>query len=418
MAKKGKGNKNVTEPIEALAKRPSKKEKEPAFNLRKELEQQAASLEKQFKRPVLLTASRMSNVYQLRRPTGILSLDRAIGGGFPAGGLSQLIGRESTGKSYIANRVMANVQTSYGNQAAIAICMTEMKFDKNFAKWKCGLDIAFAPDEIDLGEQSLGRPYTPEEREKLESQTGYIYMPDVTVAEQVLEIAAQLVESGLYQIVFVDSMGSLLTKAEEEADHGIIDKHYGGAAMVITAFMHRVHSALCSTVRGRPNTTTLLVINQARDVIGNQYGPQGIKIGGGNALKHGKLTDVLLSSLGFITIDQGERKPKLPIGKEVGFDIIKGKAGCHDGVRGSYNYYYGEHGYGFGVDIYGDLLNCSVMAGLVEQSGAWFSCEGKNLGQGKEAAAIALFEDPALAERLRTAVLAKDGISFVTRENW
>jgi RecA/RadA recombinase len=188
---------------------------------------------------------KFSNVFILRRPSGITSLDLAIGGGFPAGGMSQIVGADSVGKDYIVNRVIAYLQSTYGEEASVALAMTEMSYDKKYAKL-CGVRVALTPEEIEAWQKALDRPFTNEEMAWAKDQVGSIYQITASNAEALLEAAAQCIESNLYHVVVINSFGALLTKAEEEAEHGLEDKHYSGAAMPITSFMHRLHAAACA----------------------------------------------------------------------------------------------------------------------------------------------------------------------------
>lgn len=405
-----------TEPKPEPKQLKSKKTAEPAteFNRQKELEILRAGINKSFGAGVLITGDELTNVYALRRPTGVPQLDIALAGGLPAGGISQLIGKDSVGKTYMANRIAANIQSIYGPDMAISLAMTETRYDKKFAK-KCNLHIAMSPDELAKEAQMMGRDLTPEETADFTYQIGYVDFPSAANAELLLEVVAQQIESNLYQFVLIDSIGALLTEAEAEAEGGITQGHYAGAATIITRFMHRVHSAMVRPdARGRPNTTTVLVINQYRDKIGISFG-NPMSIQGGNALKHGKLVDILLveGKNHFLQLSQTK---KVCIGKEVHWEIIKGKAGCHDGPKGSYQFYFGEEGYPFGINLYEDLLVAGMTYGVVEANGAWYYFEGERIGQGKENVAVFLHDHPDCMAKIHAAVLDKSGCRFITKE--
>ena len=379
------------------------------------------SINNQFKgRAVVRSGADITNVFILRRPTGVTTLDIALGGGLPAGGLTQVIGKYSAGKSYLANRVMATGQESYGDQFAAAVNMTEMRFDKAFAKAKCGLRIAYSEDEIAVFRKinlDQGNPaFTAEYEAWLRDGVGSFVEGVGGNAESVLEVAVQQVESNLFQFVLIDSFGALLTAAEAEHEEGLEGKHRGGAAMVVTQFMHRLHAALNLPDKyGRPNTTTVIGINQYRDnVNAGMYG-NPMKQAGGHALAHGQLVN--------LHIEQGSRiklalnsSTNVIVGKEINWEILKGKAGCHDGPKGTYSFYFGEHGHGFGIDIYSDLLIAGLQTGVIEQSGAWFSYAGERLGQGKENAGIALYQNPTLLQTIRKNIFKQAGLNFIVRE--
>lgn len=372
---------------------------------------------------VIRQGSDITNVFILRRPTGIMRLDLAMGGGFPAGGLSQIIGKDSSGKSYLVNRTIANVQKTYGDDAAIGICMTETPWDKTFAKWWCGVRVAFSDEEIarlNKIKADYGQPaYTPDQVKWLKDQVGYVQEVRAATAENLLEITCQMVESNLYQIVMVDSFGALLTAAEAEAPEGLSKKHYGGAAMTITQFMHRLHAALIMPdATGKPNTTTVLGINQYRDnVNAGMYG-NPMKEAGGWALKHGKLIDLHLEAGKRHRVEErGPDQGKI-FGKQINWEIIKGKAGCHDGPKGEYNFYFGERGYPFGVDTATDLLAAGLQYGIIEQSGAWYGFRGERIGQGAANAAQTISANPAWMEEIAKDVHARAGLEFITKEEF
>lgn len=370
-------------------------------------------------RVIVRSGDEFSNVFLLRRPTGITSLDTAIGGGFPSGGLSQIIGSDGVGKDYIVNRTLANLQAVYGNDASIALAMTEMSYDKQYAKL-CGVDIAFTPMEIQEWEDSIHRKFTPDEMAWATSQTGHIEQIMAATGEELLETTAQYIQSNLFHVVVINSFGALLTKAEEEAKEGLVKKHYGGSAMPITNFMHRVHAALnMPDDNGKPNRTTIIGINQFRDNLGkdSEYNP--LKIAGGWALKHGKLIDVYLQERKQIRIPGRTKSEQIAVGKEIHWEIIKGKAGCHDGPKGMYPFYFGKHGYPFGADVYQDLIMVGVSHGIVQMAGAWLSYQEQGYdirGQGKEQFSHAVASVPGALDHLRRRCFDAADVKFIQKE--
>lgn len=401
---------------------PAKGKTAEAFDRKAEINALMASVNKQFNgKAVLRQGADITNVFMLRRPTGVLSLDLEIGGGLPAGGLTQIIGKYSSGKSYLVNRIMATAQETYGEEFAGSANMTEQRYDKWFAKRFCGLRIKYSEEEIALLQRinrEQGRPdFTNENLAWFRDQVGYFTEAVGSTAEEILEIACQQVESNLFQVLLIDSFGALLTKAEAEAEDGLDQKHYGGAANVITAFMHRLHAALNLPDKyGRPNTTTVIGINQYRDNVGRDAQYRPMKVAGGNALAHGKLLDIHIEQ-GAKIWHQLSGKDRVQVGKEINWEILKGKAGCHDGGRGTYKFFLGEHGYSFGIDIYADLLSAGLETEVIDQSGAWYGYKGERLGQGATNVAIALHNDPAMLQRIRMDIFKKAGLDFIVREN-
>lgn len=370
-----------------------------------------------FKGRVLLqNGNEFSNVFVLRRPTGITSLDIGIGGGMPAGGMTQIIGFDGAGKDYIVNRTVANLQNTYGSRSAVCFAMTELAYDKVYGK-KCGVRVAFTLQEIENWEKSIGRSFTAAERAWATDEIGSIHQIMAGNAEELLEATAQCIESNLYQIVVINSFGALLTKAEEEADGGIADKHYGGAAGPITAFIHRLHAALnLPDSTGKPNLTTVIGINQVRENLGKDAQWNPVRTAGGRALKHGKLVDIMLTAKSKLPLPGSDNK--IFVGKEVHWEVLKGKAGCHDGPKGMYPFYYGENGYPFGADIYQDLIAAAVQRGIVQMKGAWLSYgENEELkAQGAANFSHLVAATPNMLEIIRKKVFDSSGINFITQE--
>ena len=397
--------------------------KVPSFDRRAEIQALTQDLNKHFgKEGALMYGEEFSNVFIIRRPTGIVSLDLSLGGGLPAGGLTEIIGSDGSTKSYLANCIMANVQQTYGDETALAVFMTEMHFDKAFAKYKCGLRIPYSDFEIELGNAALKRQglpaYTKEQVAWLRDCVGTFQEGIYSTAEGLLEAAVRCVESNLFQVVLIDSFGALLTAAEAEAKGGIEDKHYGGASGPVTQFMHRLHSALnLKDARGNMNTTTVIGINQRRDNVGGGLYAPDYKISGGNALKHGKLVSLHVEKGAKIRV--GPQNQQIVVGKEIRWELLKGKAGCHDGPKGTYSFYFGENGYPFGANLFDDILVAGISTGALTQDGGhtvFFTDTGEKLGRGKEAAAQFLYQNKDKYEELRFKIFNKAGLHFLTRE--
>lgn len=413
------------EKAEKLSKAPlkAKKEKDQPLTRKERIELLKDRINNSYAGSgAIVSGDDFSNIFTLRRPTGIIDLDIAIGGGFPAGGLSQVIGEENAGKSYLANCTVARVQETYGDDAAISVCMTEQKYDKAFSKWKCGVAIAMSKMEIQMLEQARVKdglpPFNDQELAWLRHQIGHFQESIFATGEQLLEAAVQQVEENVFQIVIIDSFGAIITAAEAEAEDGLEAQFYGGASKVITNFMHRLHAALnLPDQYGRPNTTTVIGINQYRENLKakTQY-DNPLQIAGGRALKHGKLVDVFLRKGAKIRV--GPKDNQVVVGKEINWNIIKGKAGCHDGGTGDYRFYYGENGYGFGADVYHNLLMTGVRLGVVDKSGAWYSFQGTAICQGQDGAAEVFMKSPALMEAIRQACFAAAKLSFITKETF
>ncbi len=187
--------------------------------------------------------------------------------------------------------------------------------------------------------------------------------------------------------------------------------------MVVTQFMHRLHAALNLPDKyGRPNTTSVIGINQYRDNVGKDSQWNPMKVAGGHALAHGKLLDIHLEQGPKIKFPVSKNEVKI-VGKEIYWEILKGKAGCHDGPRGSYKFYFGENGFGFGIDIYSDLLVAGLETAVIQQSGSWYSFGGERLGQGETQVSHNLHSNPDLLQRIRKEIFRVAGLNFIVREN-
>ena len=339
-----------------------------------------------------------------RLPTGIIDIDIATNGGLPAGGMSFFVGKQGTGKNWMANNVMREHQLRYGDDTAIAVVSTEMVFDKQFAHC-CGVKVPMSGAEIDEVRkqyQDEGVDLGPEELELLEESAGTFLTVPPSVAEESLEIAIDLISSRQFDIVLIDSFGSLLTEHDE--DTTLMDSpRVSGAAGLNTRFSRKLNHALAPDTEGNPNLTCVIGINQVRDNMNraNKYSP-ALSEGGGWALKHARWLSLLLSPTGKL------RDGKALIGKTVGWEITKQKAGGHEGARGSYDYLYGLTG----IDRCAHSIRVAADHGVVERKGAWYSYQGQRIGQGATNAADHVREVGLLSE-IEAATFRSAGVRHV-----
>jgi len=350
----------------------------------------------------IVRASEIDGSFLLRRPTGITSLDIEIGGGFPARGVTQLVGAENSGKTALAFQACKNVQQIYGDEARIALLMVE-SFDKAFAK-SLGFHIGYSDREVEHLARAHNTDLTAEQVAFMKKEVGRVYHANYPTAEALLQMALGLIASNKFHIIVIDSLAAMETDAE--AEKSLDEFSRGGISKTLSMFFKKLS--------GIHYDASIIMINQLRDNMdAGLYGKKYV-IPGGRALKHGNALTLVLSS--------GERlketinKKEVMYGKEINFIVDKGKAGCHDGGKGSYIFYNGELGRPFGFDVHQDLLMCGVFYDIVTQSGAWFSFNGEKLGCGKEAAADTLRANRELAERIRAEVFARTNVKFITRE--
>ena len=286
---------------------------------------------------VLESASEFHSPFDLRRPSGIASLDLATGGGLPAGGVSEISGKEGAGKNYLANQYIAAVQHNYGPDASVAVASFESAYDKDFGR-KCGVQIAYDPYELDLIDQSRkrqGEKKLPKKaREAMQQQLGtFILLRGEP--EMVLDQVVRLIDSNLFQIILIDSLDALAT--EDTREKALEDApRTATTASLQTRFINKMYSALAGRSEdGRENETTIIALRQMRANLNRvgAYGKQW-KVGGAQAVKHSALVQIQLRAT--TKIKTGNRS----VGKVLDWSVEKGKAGCHDGPTGKFNYFY------------------------------------------------------------------------------
>jgi len=368
---------------------------------------------------LLMNGDEYEAPFMVRRiPTGILELDLALNGGFPCGGVSEIIGAESSGKTTLLNQVFRYQQQILGDEAALAIGMTEQPFDRGHAKFNCGVDVAIHPKEIDAIEATLKRKLTKEERTALGSQTGYFKELVAGTVEALYDMLLDAVASKAFHVIGLDSWGSILTEAEH--DSTMQDKKYagGGGASVNASWARRLSPEFVIPKDGERNYTALIGINQYRVKMNANPKAGAMKqmsVQGGYALKHIKLVSIFLESFDLTEEVRGRRTT---VGKRVKWTVMKGKAGCHDGHKGEY-----EIRYGLGIDVLREHLMAGLLRGVVANKGAWYYLLDPDDGTevlkacGKDAFLDLLKNEDGALEWLRDAVIdyevRENGASFI-----
>lgn len=341
---------------------------------------------------ILQQASEIETRFDIRRRFGIPSLDIACGGGLPPG-LSQIDGPEGTGKTFLCICALAQAQQIYGEDFRGAMACLEYPLDKMYAR-ACGFKVALSGYEIDVEQRrrkEMGEPLlTNSEVDELRSQIGKFYIARGQ-AEVVLDVLVEYVHSQQFQLIVIDSWDAMLTAPEEEKDLDE-DAKVASASGVQTRWMNKVHNALmprdycpecrssrvefkrhkdsgkwhcgeCGWIGVKPrreeSETTMIGIRQVRSNM-NRMGMRSRewKVGGAWALKHGKLIDIQLRP-GTPIMDSSN---KVKIAKEVNWELMKGKAGTHEGKKGMYKYYYDPPQ----VDYCTDMINWCKQANLIK----------------------------------------------------
>jgi len=280
--------------------------------------------------------------------TGSLGLDIALGaGGLPLGRVVEIYGPESSGKTTLTLEVIAQAQRE---GKICAFVDAEHALDPIYAE-KLGVNI----------------------NELLVSQ------PDT--GEQALEICDMLTRSGAIDIIVVDSVAALTPKAEIEGDMG--DSHMGLQARMLSQAMRKLTGNL------KKSNTMLIFINQIRMKIGVMFGNPETTTGG-NALKFYASVRLDIRRIG--AVKNGDEI----VGNETRVKVVKNKI-APPFKQAEFQILYGQ-----GINNLGELIDLGVKNGFVEKAGAWYSCNGERIGQGKANAAKYLEEHPDMAKDVDT----------------
>ena len=295
-------------------------------------------------------------------PTGVLSLDIALGvGGFPRGRIIEIYGAESSGKTTIALHAIAQAQKAGG---AAAFVDAEHALDPIYAK-AIGVDT----DNLIVSQPDSG--------------------------EVALEITETIVRSGAVDIVVVDSVAALTPRAEIEGEMG--DSHMGLQARLMSQALRKLTSVV------NKSGTTLIFINQTRQKIGIVYGNPETTTGG-NALKF--YASMRLE----VKKSQALKEKEEVVGNHGIIKVVKNKVAPPFKLA-EYDIVYGE-----GVSREGLLIDMGVDAGFVNKAGAWFSYNDGKLGQGKENSRSFLKANPEMAQEIEDKIRAKYGMEEVVTE--
>ncbi|MEU0536464.1 recombinase RecA [Amycolatopsis tolypomycina] len=289
-------------------------------------------------------------------PTGSIALDVALGiGGLPRGRVVEIYGPESSGKTTVALHAVANAQRAGGIAAFID---AEHALDPEYAK-------------------NLG----------VDTDALLVSQPDT--GEQALEIADMLIRSGALDILVIDSVAALVPRAEIEGEMG--DSHVGLQARLMSQALRKITGALSNS------GTTAIFINQLREKVGVMFGSPETTTGG-KALKF--YASVRLDVRRIETMkDAGEA-----VGNRTRVKIVKNKV-APPFKQAEFDILYGQ-----GISREGSLIDMGVDQAIVRKSGAWYTYEGDQLGQGKENARRFLRDNPDIANEIEKRIKEKLGI--------
>ena len=292
-------------------------------------------------------------------PTGALSLDLALGiGGIPRGRVTEIFGSESSGKTTLAQHIIAEAQRAGGVAAYID---AEHAFDPRYAA-NCGVDL----------------------------RNLYVSQPDT--GEQALEITETLVRSSGLDVVIVDSVAALAPKAEIEGEMG--DAHVGLQARLMSQALRKLSAAISKS------KTAVIFINQLREKVGIFFGNPEVTPGG-RALKF--YSSVRIDLRRGESIKQGTET----VGSRVKARVVKNK------VAPPFRSAEFDIMFNHGISKEGNLIDLGVTTGLVKKAGAFFTYGDTKLGQGRENAKDYLRQHAELAAQLEEKIRASKSIPSI-----
>ena len=229
----------------------------------------------------------------------------------------------------------------------------------------------------------------PDYAKKLGVDTDGLLVSQPDTGEQALEIADMLIRSGAIDVVIIDSVAALVPRAEIEGEMG--DTHVGLQARLMSQALRKLAGALNQT------KTTMIFINQLREKVGVMFGsPETTS--GGRALKF--YASVRLDVRRIETLKDGTD----PVGSRTRIKVVKNK--CAAPFRSAEF----DILFGIGISREGGLIDLGVEQGIVRKSGAWYTYEGDQLGQGKENARTFLRDNPDLANEIEKKIKEKLGV--------
>ncbi|RIK38506.1 MAG: recombinase RecA [Chloroflexi bacterium] len=309
-----------------------------------------SSIERQFGKGSIMKMSDSARLQVEAIPTGSIALDLALGiGGIPRGRIIEIYGPESSGKTTLAQHIIAEAQRLGGVAAYID---AEHALDPLYAE-RCG---------VNLEDLLISQPDT---------------------GEQALEICETLVRSGAIDVIVIDSVAALVPRAEIDGDMG--DSHVGLQARLMSQALRKLTGAIS---RSR---TAVIFINQLRMKIGVMFGNPETTTGG-NALKF--YSSVRMDIRRIEAIKTGTDT----VGNRVRVKVVKNKV-APPFRQAEFDIMYNE-----GISKAGSVLDVATDMGIVRKSGAWFYLGDERLGQGRENAKAFLAANPDVQEEIESRV--------------
>ncbi|GAC1411488.1 MAG: recombinase RecA [Actinomycetota bacterium] len=326
----------------------------------KALDLALGQIEKQFGKGSIMRLGENDHMRIGVIPSGSIAIDMALGiGGMPRGRIIEIYGSESSGKTTIALHVVAEAQRAGGIAAFID------------------------------AEHSLDPVYTANLGVNLDEML--ISQPDT--GEQGLEIADTLVRSGAVDVIVIDSVAALVPRAEIEGEMG--DSHIGLQARLMSQALRKLSGNLARS------NTSMIFINQLREKVGVMFGsPETTP--GGRALKF--YSSVRIDVRRIENLKDGAEI----VGSRVRAKIVKNKT-APPFRQAEFDIIYGK-----GISKEGSLIDVGVELGLMKKSGAWFTYDGTQIGQGRENARQFLLDNPDVALDIEKRI--RDSLGLVPQE--
>ncbi len=322
-------------------------------NKRRALSAALSQIEKQFGKGAVMRMGDKAIEAAEVISTGSLGLDLALGiGGLPRGRVVEIYGPESSGKTTLTLEVIANAQRNGGTAAFVD---AEHALDPGYAE-KLGVNV----DELLVSQPDTG--------------------------EQALEITDMLVRSGAVDIVVIDSVAALTPKAEIEGEMG--DTHVGLQARLMSQALRKLTGNI------KRSNCTVIFINQIRMKIGVMFGSPETTTGG-NALKFYSSVRLDIRRIGSV------KRADEVVGAETRVKVVKNKM-APPFRQAEFEILYGE-----GISLEGELIEHGVAHKLIDKAGAWYSCNGDRIGQGKENVRQYLKDNKELAKKIEDQLRAK-----------
>lgn len=331
---------------------------------KKALEAAIQHIEKQYGKGAVMKLGQAADYNVDAIPTGSMTLDMALGiGGVPRGRIVEIFGPESSGKTTVALQIVAEAQKMGGEVAFVDV---EHALDPVYAR-ALGVDI----DNMLVSQPDSG--------------------------EQALEIAEALVRSGALDVIVLDSVAAMVTKAEIDGDMG--DTHVGQLARLMSQAMRKLTSVISKS------NCVAIFINQIREKIGVIYGnPETTP--GGRALK-------FYSSVR-IDVRKGEaiKNGSEIIGSRTKCKVVKNKV-SPPFKEAEFDLLFGQ-----GISRTGEVVDIAVDLDIIHKSGAWFSYNGDKIGQGRENTKEWLKNNPEVMKEIEEQIKAKsDELDMISKKS-